>query len=109
MKKSNIIAVACTGLLLVLAIKIGVSFNRFSTVEQGFAAIQPGQSRALVAGRLGVPNYHAGNCTTYFDPPQNCALEYAYSHPFAPLLPDYYLVWFSAEGTVISAERRTSP
>ncbi len=44
----------------------------------------------------------------YF-PQRNCAVEYVYSHPFAPLVPEYYIVSFSPEDRVIEADEWDSP
>ncbi len=109
MKKGRIALLTSLGMLLVLGSRIAVSFARFSEVEQRFSTIHPGQSRESVETALGKPNYHEGRCSADFSPPQSCTLEYAYSHPFAPLLPDYYLVWFSSDGRVINADHETSP
>jgi len=39
----------------------------------------------------------------------NCDEEYEYSHPFAPLVPQYFIVSFSEDDKVIEAKSLTSP
>ena len=105
-RKALILGIA---VLLVLALRTVVAFARFSKVEREYASIQHGQSRASVTAKLGKPNYHAGKCVVIHVPGKRCAMEYVYSHPFAPLVPDYYIVSFSADDRVIEADRWTSP
>src|SRR4029077_6787302 len=71
-----------------------------------------GDSRASVIDRMGKPNYHEGKCGVIHFPDKNCAVEYVYSHPFAPFVPEYYVpayyvVSFSPEDRVIDAESGT--
>jgi hypothetical protein len=55
-------------------------------------SIQNGDSRTSVVTKLGKPNYYPGPCGVIHFPDKNCAVEYVYSHPFAPLVPEYYIV-----------------
>lgn len=52
-------------------------------------------SRSSVIARMGKPNDHAGGCGIIHFPIKECAIEYVYSHSFAPLVPEYYIVSFS--------------
>ena len=100
----------CTALLLLIGIRGVIAFHRFSVVEQNFDSIRAGDLRESVAARFGKPNYHAGPCNgADFDPTEGCVTEYVYSHPFAPLLPDYYVVWFTSDDRVIAADHLPSP
>ena len=92
-----------------LGLKASIAFSRFSRVERSFASIHTGQSRQEVIGLLGKPNYHHGNCGVIHVPTKDCAVEYVYSHPFAPLIPEYYIVSFSADDRVIEAGPWMSP
>jgi hypothetical protein len=86
-----------------------VAFTRFSKVKREFAAFQNGGSRASVIARIGKPNYYEGRCGVIHFPDKTCATEYVYSHPFAPLVPEYYIVSFSADDRIIEADRWDSP
>jgi len=58
---------------------------------------------------MGKPNYHAGECGVIHFPSKECAVEYVYSHPFAPLVPEYKIVSFSRDDRVIEADEWDSP
>ncbi len=58
---------------------------------------------------MGKPNYHEEKCGVIHFPDKNCAVEYVYSHPFAPLVPEYYIVSFSPKDRVIEADEWDSP
>jgi hypothetical protein len=58
---------------------------------------------------MGKPNYYAGKCGEIHVPDKSCAVEYVYSHPFAPLVPQYYIVSFSQDDRVIEADEWNSP
>jgi hypothetical protein len=110
-KKSRIGLIIGIVAVLVLAVRVLIAFERFSTVERDFESIQNGQSRTSVNTKFGKPNYYSGKCGTLVEIPavKNCAVEYVYSHPLAPLLPDYYVISFSADGRVIQADHWVSP
>jgi hypothetical protein len=94
---------------LVLATRTIVAFTRYARAERSLATVQIGDSRASVIGKMGRPNYHAGKCGVIHVPDQTCAVEYVYSHPFAPLVPEYYIVSFSKDDRVIDANEWDSP
>ena len=108
-RKVRFILFLGVAVLIALAIKTTVAFRRFSTVERQFESIQNGELRASVIVKLGKPNYHEGKCGVIHVPKKNCSTEYVYSHPFAPLIPDYYIVSFSSDDHVIEADRWSSP
>ena len=109
MTKRRIATATILALLLLVSLRAVISFVRFSRVEQHFTSIQAGQSRASVAASFGMPNYHAGSCSQDFGYPKSCSSEYVYSHPLAPILPEYYVVWFSSDDRVIDTEHLISP
>ena len=96
-------------LLLLLAARIVVAFLRYSKAERYFASVQVGETRASVIARMGNPNYHAGKCGVIHLPSKECAAEYVYSHPFAPLVPEYKIVSFSRDDRVIETDEWDSP
>ena len=94
--------------MLIIVGKTIFAFVRFGNVERKFSSIQRGESRAAVVALLGRPNYHEGKCGTISAPYKDCSYEYVYSHPFAPCIPEYYVVSF-ANDSVIDTSYLSSP
>jgi len=68
------------------------------------------QSLALPSSRSwGMPNYYVGKCRVIHFAEKNCAVEYVDSHPFAPIVPEYYIVSFSSDDRVMEADQWDSP
>src|ERR1035438_8434543 len=109
MRKRTIFGLVCAFLLLILGLRTAISFGRWAKVEREFESVQVGQSRLTVVGKLGRPNYYSGRCGVIAIPLKECALEYVCGHPFAPIMPDYYIVSFSSAEQVIEADRWSSP
>jgi hypothetical protein len=108
-RKARVVIAILAVVVLAIGLRVGYQFVRFSRVERAFGSINQGQGRASVIEILGMPNYYSGKCGVIHNPRMDCALEYVYSHPFAPLLPDYYIISFSADDRVIEADRWVSP
>ena len=108
-RKVRVALVLSACVLLVLAARTAAAFARYSKAERYFASVQIGDSRASVVARMGKPNYHAGECGVIHFPSKECAVEYVYSHPFAPLIPEYKIVSFSRDDRVIEADEWDSP
>ena len=112
MKASRNVRIALTTvacLLLFVAVRTVVAFVRYSRIEREFPTIRVGQSRGAVVTSMGKPNYYAGKCGVIHVPDKNCATEYVYSYPFAPIIPEYYIVSFSSDDRVIEADEWDSP
>ena len=109
LRRTRIILISVAGIVLLLAVRTVFAFVRYSQVERGFASVHLGESRAGVIAKIGRPNYYAGKCGVIHFPGKDCSLEYVYSHPFAPIVPDYYIVSFSADHRVIEAGPFDSP
>ena len=109
LRSTRIILISVAGIVLLLAVRTVFAFVRYSQVERGFASVHVGESRAAVITTIGKPNYHAGKCGVIHFPDKGCSLEYVYSHPFAPIVPDYYIVSFSPDDRVIEADQWNSP
>lgn len=78
-----------------------VAFRRFKRVERECASIQRGESRDSVTAKLGKPRW--ARCGG--GPHRNdCNEEYGYSHPFAPVVPRYFIVSFSDYHKVTDAK-----
>ena len=89
--------------------RFSYSYLRFTTVGSRIHRVKPGTPRQQVLDVLGAPNYHQGACGKIHPAHRGCSTEFVYSHPLAPLIPDYYVVAFSKEDRVIEAERFKSP
>jgi hypothetical protein len=109
MRRNRIILLSVACILFLLAAKTVVEFVRYSKVERGFVSVRVGESRAVVVSKIGSPNYQAGRCGIIHSPGHDCALEYVYSHPLAPINPEYHIVSFSADDRVIEAKQWDSP
>ena len=109
MAKVRVALILSLCVLLVLSVKTAIAFGRYAKAERSFTSVKIGDSRTAVNGTMGKPNYHEGKCGVIHFPDKNCAVEYVYSHPFAPLVPEYYIVSFSPEDRVIEADVWSSP
>lgn len=96
-------------ILIAASAKMTVAFMRYMRVERKFSSIQTGDSRDYVMSKLGNPNYYQGRCGIIHVPDKNCSLEFVYSHPFAPIIPEYHIVAFSTDNRVIEADDWNSP
>jgi hypothetical protein len=108
-RKTILIVVALASLLIALAVRANHAFARFSRVQHQFGSVHAGDSRASVLDRMGKPNYYSGACGIIQPARQGCAVEYVYSHPLAPLVPQYYIVTFSSDAHVMTALPWASP
>jgi hypothetical protein len=96
-------------LVLVIAWRLNIAFERFSNVQREFESIHSGDSRESVKARFGRPNYYAGKCGKMGVAGKICALEWVYSDPLAPIDPHYYVISFPADDRVIRAQEWASP
>ncbi len=95
--------------LIAAAARLSVAFVRYERAESRWSSIQNGDSRDSVMSRLGRPNYYRGKCGVIHIPDKNCSEEFVYSHPFAPIIPEYHIIAFSSDGRVIEADDWNSP
>ncbi len=108
MKAKRIIAV-CAGIAVALvSARMVYSFSRFREVGERFDRVHEGQTWNDVITLLGKPNYHEGTCLQDLSG-SGCVSELVYSHPFAPCMPEYYVIDLSADNRVISASHLISP
>jgi hypothetical protein len=78
-----------------------------------FDGVKAGASEADVLRELGRPK-RVERCGEFWAPfpkqeLEGCKKEYFYASPFAPLLPQYYVVWFDADDRVQSLHGYSSP
>jgi hypothetical protein len=109
MRKSRVIGTSLCALALGLGARLEFSFIHFHHVEREFPSVQLGQSSDSVISMLGKPNYHSGECLQDLTNSATCNRQLVYSYPFAPLIPEYYVVSFSSDDKVIDAEKLDSP
>lgn len=103
-------AITSVVIVLLVGARMAVAFHRFARIEREFKSVQAGQARSSVLEVLGTPNYRLGECGTLGDgAPPGCTLEYVYSYPLAPLVPNYYVVYFSANERVVDTAFLSSP
>ena len=108
-RKARVTLILSFTVSALLATKAAVAFSRYAKAQRSFPSIQIGDSRASVIGKMGRPNYYLGQCGVIHVPGKGCATEFVYSHPFAPLVPEYYIVSFSQDDKVIEADVWDSP
>lgn len=108
-RSKRTILIIAVSLLIVIAARLTFAFVNYAKVERRFPSIHPGSTRDSVVARFGKPNYYQGKCGVIHIPEKTCSLEYVYSNPFAPLIPEYHIVSFSKDGHVIEADDWNSP
>jgi len=109
MRLKRIAGILTLGAFAVCTVRGALSFRHFHVVERDFDEIQVGQTSESVIQLLGRPNYHSGACLQDLDSSTDCASELVYSYPFAPLVPEYYVVDFASDNRVIAANHLISP
>jgi hypothetical protein len=86
---------------------------RDKQLEKGFDEIAAESTEQEVVKYLGHPN-RVEKCGEFFGPletkeMEGCAREFLYASPFAPMLPQYYVVRFDANNRVKGKTPYTSP
>ena len=86
---------------------------RDNQLSNGFDKIATGATEQEVLQKLGRPK-RVEKCGELLGPlpkeeAEDCSREYLYASPFAPLLPQYYVVRFDANNHVRSTTPYTSP
>lgn len=99
--------------MLALFLLLGWALWRDNSLAKGFDKIEVGTTQKKVVQLLGEPR-KVLNCGEFFGPiPKDqldgCTREYFYSSPFAPLIPQYYIVRFDANNRVQSTTPYSSP
>ena len=104
MKRAIYLVVCCT--VLMMALWLAWAFMRDRKLWREFDTIKTGATQREVLEKLGKPK-RVENCGEFMGPltkaeMEGCVKEYFYASPFAPLLPQYYVVRFDANKRVIS-------
>ncbi len=96
-------------LLAVLLVCSVVTFGtliRSRSLDKAFAKIKPGDTAQQVLALRGNPN-SVRSCGPVLNVP-SCAQEMVYAHPFAPLVPEYWLVALNSSGHVLQTAHTTT-
>ena len=82
---------------------------RVNRLENSFSRVKDNDAKSLVLERMGTPWKDQG-CGQYFGgQPPGCAEESIYAHPFAPYVPEYWVVDFNSSNRVINSVHLVSP
>jgi hypothetical protein len=107
------------GVLLVLIVVLAPfvllvwAFWRDQSLAEGFDKITVGATQEGVVRLMGKPKKTL-KCGEFFGPipkeqSEGCTKEFLYPSPFAPVLPQYYVVRFDANNHVKSTAQYSSP
>lgn len=111
MKHPCYLIVSC--IVLAGAIWLAWAILRHRQLEKDFDVITAGATEREVVKSLGRPK-RVEKCGEFFGPlPKeeldNCSKEYFYASPFAPLVPEYFVLRFDVNNRVTSKSPYTSP
>jgi hypothetical protein len=82
---------------------------RVRFLESAFNKLKVNDSRESVLKRVGRP-WREDGCGVFLGgKPPGCAEEFVYANPFAPYVPEYWIVSFDMNGRVIDLYYTTSP
>jgi hypothetical protein len=111
MKRTVLLTTGC--IVLVGVLWLVWAFRRDHRLYRNFGRIRTGTSEQEVIEMLGEPK-RVENCGEFWGPIpkaelQGCVNEFFYASPFAPLLPQYYVIRFDANRRVVSLAAYSSP
>jgi hypothetical protein len=105
-RRLGTVALGCCVVLVAAVVRNALQLSR---LESGFDHLTVGDSRSVVVREMGRP-WRTGRCGAFVvQSVDGCKEEYTYANPYAPLLPEYWSVSFSADGRVIAFVRSSSP
>ena len=93
-------------LLVFLCVLTFGTLIRSRSLDKAFAKIKTNDSTQHVIALRGEPQL-IRPCGPVLDVP-GCAQELVYAHPFAPLVPEYWLVALDARGHVLQTAHTTT-
>jgi hypothetical protein len=97
------------GASLSLAAFIAWPFMRSRHLEHSFDEIHDGEGKDIVLSQMGKP-WKDESCGEFLGGnPPGCVEDLIYAHPFAPYIPEYWIVYLDREHHVISHYYTTSP
>jgi hypothetical protein len=78
-------------------------------LERSFKKLQINDTRETVLDTMGKP-WKDDDCGEFLGGKQaNCTEEFVYAHPFAPYVPEYWIVSFDSNNKAINFFYTTSP
>jgi hypothetical protein len=78
-------------------------------LENAFGKVKENDTRDLVRKYMGAPWKDEG-CGEYLGgQPAGCVEEYIYAHPYAPYVPEYWVISFNSNHQVINIVHMISP
>jgi hypothetical protein len=111
MKRTGWLIVAC--IVVAVAVWLVWAILRDRQLYTTFDRVKAGESETDILRQLGRPK-RIERCGEFWGPfPKEeldgCKEEYFYASPFAPLFPQYYVVWIDANDRVKSTHSYSSP
>ena len=97
------------GLVLLIAALILWPVYRVRRLTNAFSRVKQNDARDPVLKHIGKP-WKDEECGKYLGGvPTGCAEEFIYAHPYAPYVPEYWVIDFSSSHRVISKVQLISP
>ena len=96
----------------VLVVLLSVSIwplLRTRWIERAVAQIRVGDDRQTVLQRAGAPWRDEACGTLFAGEPNGCLHELVYAHPYAPYVPEYWVVYLDSSQHVLSQSHLISP
>jgi hypothetical protein len=105
--KPRAVIIISVALILILFLIIWPSF-RVHHLDSEFSKLSSGDTKAAVLKQMGSPWKNA-ECGYLVGSSPDCTEELIYAHPYAPYLPEYWIIDFNRDQRVIRLFYTTSP
>jgi hypothetical protein len=100
---------AVAGLVLISLGLILYPVIRVHLLESSFSKVKENDSRDYVLKQMGIP-WKDEECGVYLGgKPSGCVEEFYYAHPYAPYVPEYWVIDFNSSQRVIQSTHLVSP
>jgi hypothetical protein len=97
------------GLVFTVISLIAWPVIRVHHLEDSFSNVQENDTKDLVLKRMGNP-WKDEECGKYIGgQPTGCTEELTYAHPYAPYVPEYWIIDLNSDHRVINHVRLISP
>ena len=105
----GILALTILGLGLIISALILWPVLRVRQIGSAFSGVKENDPKELVLKRMGKP-WKDEECGQYLGGfPAGCAEEFVYAHPYAPFIPEYWVISFNSNHRVIRNVHLVSP
>jgi len=82
---------------------------RVRHLSAAFNVVKESDNKRIVLQRMGNP-WKSEECGKYLGGyPAGCVEEFIYAHPYAPYVPEYWVIYFNSNNQVISNVHMISP